>query len=71
MFILQKISDEGTTEPFFARMMLQTMELRDFTLSGPTHEKEKLEFDREIEKLEKIVGGIEIMTKIPEAIFIL
>ncbi|MDD2807726.1 MAG: 30S ribosomal protein S2 [Patescibacteria group bacterium] len=32
--------------------------------------KEKLEFDREIEKLEAIVGGIENMNKIPDAIFV-
>lgn len=32
--------------------------------------KEKLEFDREIEKLENIVGGIANLKKIPEAIFI-
>jgi small subunit ribosomal protein S2 len=32
--------------------------------------KEKLEFDREIEKLDKIVGGIETLTKTPDAVFI-
>ncbi len=32
--------------------------------------KEKLEFDREIEKLQLSVGGIENMSKIPDAIFI-
>lgn len=33
--------------------------------------KERLEFDREIEKLEKLVGGIEKLQKLPSAIFIL
>jgi len=32
--------------------------------------KEKLEFDREIEKLDNIVGGIEEMSKVPDAIFV-
>lgn len=42
----------------------QTGELDKYT------KKEKLEFDREIEKLEAIVGGIESLTKIPDAIFV-
>lgn len=29
-FLIQKISDEGTSEPFFARMMCQNLELRRF-----------------------------------------
>lgn len=33
--------------------------------------KEQLEFQREIERLEKMVGGIENLDRIPEAIFIL
>lgn len=32
--------------------------------------KEQLEFKREIEKLQMSVGGIESMTKIPDAVFI-
>jgi len=32
--------------------------------------KEQLEFDKEISKLEKMVGGIQDLNKIPEAIFI-
>lgn len=32
--------------------------------------KERLEFDREIEKLERMVGGIENLTKIPDAVFV-
>lgn len=32
--------------------------------------KEQLDFDREIEKLEKIVGGIAEVTKVPDAIFV-
>lgn len=32
--------------------------------------KEKLEIEREIEKLDKIVGGIEGMSKVPDAVFV-
>lgn len=32
--------------------------------------KEQLDFDRDIEKLEKIVGGIAEVTKVPDAIFV-
>lgn len=32
--------------------------------------KEKLEFDREIEKLDKMVGGIENLNRVPDAVFI-
>jgi len=33
--------------------------------------KEKLDFEREIEKLEKMVGGIEGMAKVPDALFVI
>ncbi|MBI4089949.1 MAG: 30S ribosomal protein S2 [Candidatus Kerfeldbacteria bacterium] len=33
--------------------------------------KEQLEFNQEIARLEKLVGGIERMTKLPEAVFII
>jgi small subunit ribosomal protein S2 len=33
--------------------------------------KEKLDFDKEIEKLDRMVGGIEKMSKIPDAIFVI
>jgi small subunit ribosomal protein S2 len=33
--------------------------------------KEQLEFNEEIARLEKLVGGIERMTKLPEAIFVI
>lgn len=33
--------------------------------------KEKLDFDREIEKLDGIVGGIETLDKVPDAIFVI
>jgi len=33
--------------------------------------KEQLEFNREIEKLEKMVGGVEKVNKIPDAIFVI
>ena len=32
--------------------------------------KERLDFDREIQKLEKVVGGIAEMNRVPEAIFV-
>jgi len=32
--------------------------------------KEKLEFEREIEKLDKMVGGVEGITRVPDAIFV-
>jgi len=32
--------------------------------------KEQLDFDREIQKLEKVVGGIAEMSRVPEAIFV-
>jgi small subunit ribosomal protein S2 len=33
--------------------------------------KEQVEFSKEIERLEKMVGGLETMTRLPEAVFIL
>lgn len=42
----------------------ETGELKKYT------KKEQLEFDREIERLEKIVGGIEQLFKMPDAVFI-
>lgn len=33
--------------------------------------KEQVNIDKEIERLEKMVGGLEIMTKLPDAVFIL
>ena len=33
--------------------------------------KEQVEFSKEIERLEKMVGGLEVMTKLPDAVFIL
>lgn len=33
--------------------------------------KEKLEFEREIDKLNSMVGGIEILTRVPDAIFVI
>lgn len=41
-FILQKVFDKGTAEPFFARMMIQILKMRDFVFPI---EKERLEFD--------------------------
>ncbi|MDD5110134.1 MAG: 30S ribosomal protein S2 [Patescibacteria group bacterium] len=42
----------------------ETGELEKYT------KKERLDFDREIERLERFVGGIEHMKKIPEALFV-
>ncbi len=42
----------------------ETGELKKYT------KKEQLEFDREIERLENIVGGIEQLFKMPDAVFI-
>src|SRR3989339_905835 len=42
----------------------ETGELKKYT------KKEQLEFDREIERLEEMVGGIEHMTKLPDMVFI-
>ena len=47
-FVVQKISDEGSSEPFFARMMIQNLELRDFVIHGETQRKE---FDKLYEPL--------------------
>ena len=33
--------------------------------------KERLDFDKEIEKLDKMVGGVETLTKTPDAIFVI
>lgn len=46
------------------KMQKETGELKKYT------KKEQLEFDREIEKLTKFVGGIEKLYKMPDAIFI-
>ena len=42
----------------------ETGELEKYT------KKERLDFEREIEKLDKMVGGIESLSKIPDAVFI-
>ncbi|MFA6215397.1 MAG: 30S ribosomal protein S2 [Patescibacteria group bacterium] len=55
------------------RVVRKLTELKRKKTSGQLEKytkKEQLEFDREIEKLEKMVGGIESMTKIPDAIFV-
>ena len=54
-------------------------ERRDIYTEEPQEEKtkrkytkkEKLKFDREIEKLDGIVGGIETLDKVPDAIFVI
>ncbi|MFA6027646.1 MAG: 30S ribosomal protein S2 [Patescibacteria group bacterium] len=43
---------------------------RDTGNLGKYTKKEQLNFQREIEKLEKMVGGIEKMSKLPDAIFV-
>jgi len=47
-FIVQKIFDEGTAEPFFARMMVQIMKIRDFIFPS---EKERSKFDKYYEPI--------------------
>ncbi|MCW1930296.1 MAG: 30S ribosomal protein S2 [Candidatus Kerfeldbacteria bacterium] len=46
------------------KMQKETGELKKYT------KKEQLEFDREIEKLQRLVGGIEKLYKMPDALFI-
>lgn len=46
------------------KMQKETGELKKYT------KKEQLEFDRQIEKLQKLVGGIEKLYKMPDAVFI-
>lgn len=65
----------GTFTNFFAisKLVNKYKSLRDKKVSGELEKytkKERLEFDREIEKLEKIVGGIVNLAKAPDAIFI-
>lgn len=46
MFQIKKISDEGTSEPFVARLLIGVLELRDWIWTGPAREKEREKFDR-------------------------
>lgn len=46
-------------------------EQRDSGALNKYTKKEQVEFNKEIERLEKMVGGLENMTKLPEAIFVL
>lgn len=39
-FIIQKMLNEGSSEPFIARMMMQNSQLRDFVIHGETQKKE-------------------------------
>lgn len=45
-------------------------EQRDSGALSKYTKKEQVEFSKEIERLEKMVGGLEAMTKLPDAIFV-
>lgn len=56
-----------------SRVLKRLTELKNKKSAGELDKytkKEKLKFDREIEKLERMVGGIESLDKVPDAIFI-
>ena len=62
-----------TNFPEISRVIKKYTELKKKKASGELDKytkKEKLDFEREIEKLDKIVGGVEEMTRIPDAIFV-
>ena len=66
----------GTITNFsaIAKLIKKYNDLKDKKAKGEFKKytkKEQLEFDREIEKLEKNVGGIAKITKVPDAIFII
>ena len=52
------------------KRLTQLKKDRDEGNLGKYTKKEQLEFSREIEKLEGIVGGLEGMNKVPDAIFV-
>lgn len=65
----------GTVTNFaeISRVIRRYSDLKKKKSSGQLEKytkKEQLDFDREIEKLDKIVGGIESLTRIPDAIFV-
>ncbi|MBN1778914.1 MAG: 30S ribosomal protein S2 [Candidatus Buchananbacteria bacterium] len=65
----------GTLTNFSAvnKVVRRFTELKQQKASGQLAKytkKEQAEFQRDIEKLEKMVGGIESMTKIPDAVFV-
>jgi len=65
----------GTITNFSAisKVIKKFKDLKDKRAKGELDKytkKEKANFDREIEKLERMVGGIESLTKIPDAIFV-
>jgi small subunit ribosomal protein S2 len=56
-----------------SRLVRKYTELKKKKSSGELDKytkKEKLDFEREIEKLEKMVGGVEGMSKVPDALFV-
>ena len=57
-----------------SKLIKKYKSLREQKESGALHKytkKEQSDFGKEIEKLQKIVGGLADMTKLPEAIFVL
>lgn len=62
-----------TNFPEISRVVKKFTELKRKKAAGQLDKytkKEKLEFDREIAKLEKMVGGIESLAKVPDALFV-
>ena len=62
-----------TNFPEISRVVKKFTELKRKKATGQLDKytkKEKLEFDKEIEKLEKMVGGIETLAKVPDALFV-
>ncbi len=62
-----------TNFPEISRVVRKLTDLKKKKVTGQLEKytkKEQLDFDKEIEKLDKMVGGIEGMNKAPDAIFI-
>jgi len=62
-----------TNFPEISRVVKRYVDLKNQQATGELDKytkKEKLELTKEIEKLEKMVGGIETMTKLPDVVFI-
>jgi len=62
-----------TNFPEISRVIKRLTDLKKKKATGQLDKytkKERLEFDREIEKLEKMVGGIETLARVPDAVFI-
>lgn len=62
MFQVRKVSDEGTQEPFVARLLMGILELRDHALRslfrGTDFEKHRIEFD---EKYDPVLTALKVI----------